>query len=997
MKRRSVTANRSGSVPSNPLRPLAEPLEARRLLAVDATPLLASYAGDQPDGALDDYIVYVSGGHGFAADGDLWRAGRPETHEMVESFGNQDQLQFYADYLWNAGATIVPLRPVGHQPNEVVLDNDDPEVTYSGSWSNSTSGIYWGQTSDSVSYRFAPVNSVETATATYRPNLPEGGIYPVYTWVLDSGNRTDQLYRVNHSGGSSEVRVDHTKVGKGWVYLGSFHFDAGTAGSVEISNQGSGGNVIADGIRFGNGMGDIDRGSGVSGQTREDEASLYWLEAMVGQGTDFDDLRTIIGNDTDANVGTLSRFAAHMNNAPFGQAVYVGFHSNAGGGRGTLALHNTSSGGATPNQFQWAQLLGQEVNDDLSWLTRNSGDTYEHLWHDRGSSVTYQASFNYGEIRNDRFNGEMDATILEVAYHDNEFDAELMRDPKIRDAVGRATYQGTVRYFNTYGTGDFVTTTMLPAPPQQVAVLTDGDGGIAIDWSPGAVDTSRGSAATGYTVWFDIGADGGFGLPIDISAGQTSLQLSAAQLAAMGLSSDQAVAARITATNAGGQSLPSRVVTAIPAAASAPRVLLVDAFDRLGRTQNIRQTTDLNYDPPANSNGHTFDRVRPQRANSFDYSRAYGRAIEAYGTDLRVDTVPNEQVASGAVDLNDYDLVMWMAGEESTADETFSTTEQSRVASYLSGGGKLFASGAEIGWDLVAQGSASDAEFFRDTFRADYVADDAGSYAVNGAGGTVFGHLSFAFDDGQRIYDVDFPDVLAAATGGTNLLTYGSGGTAGVGYTDGARRVMILGFPFETITTADDRADVMGSVLSVFDVRRPEVIRTAFGFETSHTIEFTFSENVFATLDREDLVLTNLTTGETVSPGGFTFTETIGSPASPGFIARWTYNGILPDGNYLATIPADSVTDAAGNSLAEDATLEFFVLAGDADRDRDVDFFDFLTLRSNYGTSDKLFSDGDFDYDGDVDFFDFLILRGNYGVTLPPPGGGGSLFDDDRD
>jgi hypothetical protein len=44
---------------------------------------------------------------------------------MVEDLGNQDQMTAFVDYAWNAGATVVPLRPVGYQPNEYVVDNDD--------------------------------------------------------------------------------------------------------------------------------------------------------------------------------------------------------------------------------------------------------------------------------------------------------------------------------------------------------------------------------------------------------------------------------------------------------------------------------------------------------------------------------------------------------------------------------------------------------------------------------------------------------------------------------------------------------------------------------------------------------------------------------------------------------------------------------------------------------------------------------------------------------
>ena len=108
----------------------------------------------------------------------------------------------------------------------------------------------------------------------------------------------------------------------------------------------------------------------------------------------------------------------------------------------------------------------------------------------------------------------------------------------------------------------------------------------------------------------------------------------------------------------------------------------------------------------------------------------------------------------------------------------------------------------------------------------------------------------------------------------------------------------------------------------------------------------------------------------------------------------------LPDGNYTATLKSGSVSDLAGRPLADAASESFFVLAGDLNRDRTVDFFDLLTLRANYTQSGKVFSDGDINYDGVVDFFDLLLLRQNYTVTLAPPTGGslfrgGSLLADD--
>ena len=116
-----------------------EPPEPRLLLSGT----LPTPVGTQPVGSLTGKIVYVHGGHGWEFNGSSWVTQRPEVAgtEMVEDFGNIDQMNFLVDYLWNAGATVVPLRPAGTQTNEVVLDNDDPCVSFVGSWSNSSSEV----------------------------------------------------------------------------------------------------------------------------------------------------------------------------------------------------------------------------------------------------------------------------------------------------------------------------------------------------------------------------------------------------------------------------------------------------------------------------------------------------------------------------------------------------------------------------------------------------------------------------------------------------------------------------------------------------------------------------------------------------------------------------------------------------------------------------------------------------------------------------------------
>ena len=247
-------------------------------------------ASGQPTGALSGRIVFTSGGHGWTANASAWGLQRGVLLEMNEDYGNVDQMNLFANYCFNAGAVVVPMRPIGNQTNEVVLDNDDAAVTYVGGWSDSASTIYYGSPGD-VPYRFASLDATETATASYTPTIPAAGFYPVYTWVRHGSDRTSQLYRIRHTGGESLVRIPHHMVGNGWVYLGTYYFNAGsdsTSGAVIISNlQPSptvGSVVIADAIRFGNGMGSVDRGFGVSSYPREDECSRYWVQTSLGQG-----------------------------------------------------------------------------------------------------------------------------------------------------------------------------------------------------------------------------------------------------------------------------------------------------------------------------------------------------------------------------------------------------------------------------------------------------------------------------------------------------------------------------------------------------------------------------------------------------------------------------------------------------------------------------------------------------------------------------------------
>ena len=163
---------------------------------------------------------------------------------------------------------------------------------------------------------------------------------------------------------------------------------------------------------------------------------------MLGVGT------TASETGTTGNVSAPSNMAQWMYSGPFGGAVYVGFHSNGTTGdpatataRGAIGLIDSDQ--ATPNQANLALYLGRQINQDMQSLN----GSFEHNWSTRTS---HSSSGGFGEIDLGA-DAEMDATIIEVAFHDNIQDGALLRDPRARDQIARSTYQGTLEYFDVYG------------------------------------------------------------------------------------------------------------------------------------------------------------------------------------------------------------------------------------------------------------------------------------------------------------------------------------------------------------------------------------------------------------------------------------------------------------------------------------------------------------------------------------------------------------------
>jgi hypothetical protein len=213
---------------------------------------------------------------------------------------------------------------------------------------------------------------------------------------------------------------------------------------------------------------------------------------------------------------------------------------------------------------------------------------------------------------------------------------------------------------------------------------------------------------------------------------------------------------------------------------------------------------------------------RQTTANNGDLILRHAEAMVQLG--VPVASITNDALYSNFRVLPDWKTIDYILGEESTADETFSTAEQNAIKDFLRAGGNLLVSGAEIACDLDYKGTTADKAFCHDFLHLAYYQDAPGgqsgvAYNVRAVGDTIFSSLApFAFDNGTHgSYNVMYPDVFTPQNDARTFLEYTgyTGGAAGIVYEgmfpEGRMpgKVMVLGFPFETIYPEASRIALM--------------------------------------------------------------------------------------------------------------------------------------------------------------------------------------------
>ncbi len=531
----------------------------------------------------------------------------------------------------------------------------------------------------------------------------------------------------------------------------------------------------------------------------------------------------------------------------WGADLYLSLHTNAFNG----SLSGTStyiySGGATSGSAAFQNLLHNQLINDIR-------ADWDPAWIDRGMQ-----SANFGEIRE---LSTMPGALIELAFHDNVGgDTEDLHHPRFRRIAARAMYRAIASQLGAQWT--------LPSPTG-IALVNDGQGELQLKCS--AVPN-----ATSYAV--SLSLDGfAFDDPVIVNGTNHSL---------VGLHPGEARYARIATMNGGGRGPMSEVIGARLSPGATSPLLLVQAFDRHDR--NIK----------------SWENRRDTLARGGPAVESHPRAAHPF------DGCNNEAILNGVLSLTDYlprGAVGYFLGEESTNDETFSSAEQTLVASFVAQGGRLFVSGAELAWDLDLLGSPADRVFCNYTLGISYVNDDAGVYTtLPQTTGPLSPLPSLQFDNGNAgIYDVDYPDVISPFTaGGQTVLRYANGMSAGVLSPNG--RVLSLGFPIDAIVNPTLQATLMAQILELLSplrVQPPDALPV--GQTTAIPINFPASPNALC------LTLPALTTSPMTPTGSGRFvpipidalTHLALSPTQTTFIGTVSVLSSTGTGQLLISIPA---------------------------------------------------------------------------------------------
>ena len=816
--------------------------------------------------------LWASHGRYYDREKGFWKWQRPFLFGTTEDLFTQTiVVPYLIPMLENAGAVVFTPRERDWQRQEVIVDNDDPmpyhyhEHAVGRNWEDAPlrgfafhSGPYYDGENpfEAGTARMARTTrkARKASTVSYQPSFPEEGRYAVYvSYQTLPKSVPDVEYRVYHKGNETVFHVNQQMGGDTWVYLGTFDFDRGynEFNRVVVSNLSDHeGIVTTDAVRFGGGMGNITRGGSTSGLARSFEGARYYAQWA---GAPYDVYSSKNGENDyadDINVRSLMTnwLAAGSPYVPNGNGKHVPIEL-------TLAIH--SDAGFNPD--------GKSIYGPLAICTTNFNDGK------LGSGISRQASHDLanevlsGEVRDltnaygfwprrdfyDRNYSEtrvpeVPSAILETLSHQSFPDMRYGQDPQFRFTLARSIYKSILRYVSRmHGTSY----TVQPLAPDHFRIEFTGKDKVRLSWNPTDDATENTARATGYNVYTAVGL-GGFDNGEHVRQNSFTMKLEPGVPYHF----------RVTATNNGGESFPTEVLTALWQPEAEKTILVVNGFHRLSAPSIVDndslQGFDLMSDPGVSymstpgwsgyqqcfdrrqmglegPGGHGFTGSELAglyiAGNTFDYVRAHAEAIAA-AREFNVISCSSEALEQGQQNLRHIDCIDLILGLEKndTAQivstfrkrpfKTFSSQMQQVLSDFTARRhGSLLVSGANISADMAAP---AEKRFLATTLKVGRAlvvgAEGQMSLLRNRQSGVNGMGRQFEFFNtlNEKHYAATLTDVLLPVNQGYCALQYADGQSAAVAYNGPDYKAFTTGFPLECIKDKKTFTSIMHGIMN---------------------------------------------------------------------------------------------------------------------------------------------------------------------------------------
>lgn len=441
---------------------------------------------------------------------------------------------------------------------------------------------------------------------------------------------------------------------------------------------------------------------------------------------------------------------------------------------------------------------------------------------------------------------DVPAMLLELLSHQNLADQRYGLDPRFRFHVSRAVYKGILRYLaNASATGYVVH----PLPVSHMALAHTGGKSVRLSWEPVYDPLESTADPSSYRVYMRTG-ECGFDNGITVAGNSYEIELPLY---------DIPYSFRVTAINDGGESFPSEILSVGLVPGSDGTVLVVNGFDRIsgpawfdrGGMAGVAWWNDRGVADQYNFVGvgdqYDFERKSPWTdddnagwgssysdsegrviaGNSFDFPYIHGLSIMAAGKSF-------VSVSDEVFNREDFDLKSWCAvdllfGEEKTTASAYEpgkkdfqiytpeflrSLERMKEASL-----PVFMSGAYPGTDLVMLADTAAAARVMKTLhfkpRTDHAVTTGRLYATDIAGPDFAGSYSFNTGAVDNIYAAEAPDAIEPADKlSSTAFRYTENNTSAAVMHRGEVRSFVMGFPFETIISQEERDELMKQVLN---------------------------------------------------------------------------------------------------------------------------------------------------------------------------------------